>query len=245
MRNLVFILLLVVPVLLHSGTTLSADTVKGQQLSGSNDITGIDVSIENVLEENALDIAHDNDDYDAQHGHDHAHGEKAGLPQMDPTWFASQLFWLAIMFTFLYVVFAKSVLPALSETIDGRRNHIENDLETARRLKDEAEKIHNEYETAINKARETATQSYTAMENDIKVTSETRLATLSQTTAQTIKDADIDIQKAKDTAINDVFDSTADMVALAAEKLTGVKTDVKTARDVINELTKTLTKKAA
>ena len=40
------------------------------------------------------------------------HHAKPGLPQLDPTTFASQLFWLVVSFVLLYVVISRIAAPA-------------------------------------------------------------------------------------------------------------------------------------
>ena len=42
------------------------------------------------------------------------------MPQFNPAWFASQVFWLAIVFIALYYVLSRVLLPRLAETIDQR-----------------------------------------------------------------------------------------------------------------------------
>ena len=52
----------------------------------------------------------------------YAEGQKsAGLPQMDISTFPSQLFWLIITFTALYLFIWKFVIPRLSTTIEERK----------------------------------------------------------------------------------------------------------------------------
>ena len=59
----------------------------------------------------------------------YAEGQKsAGLPQMDISTFPSQLFWLIITFTVLYLFMWKFVIPRLSTTIEERQDKISNDI---------------------------------------------------------------------------------------------------------------------
>jgi F-type H+-transporting ATPase subunit b len=85
---------------------------------------------EDVVE--AADLAH----------HDgHAAEGKGGLPQFDPTWFPSQLFWLVVTFVVLYTVMTTTVLPALTKTVEGRRTKIETDLKAAETLSAQAHQL--------------------------------------------------------------------------------------------------------
>ena len=54
-----------------------------------------------------------------------AHGS-GGLPQFDPTWWPSQLLWLALTFAVLYFVFSRSTLPRLGGILETRALRIES-----------------------------------------------------------------------------------------------------------------------
>ena len=83
----------------------------------------------------------------------YAEGQKsAGLPQMDISTFPSQLFWLIITFTALYLFMWKFVIPRLSTTIEERKDKISNDINDAENLNSEASKILENYDDKINSA---------------------------------------------------------------------------------------------
>ena len=103
--------------------------------------------------------------------HGAAEASKGGLPQFDPTWFASQVFWLAVSFATLYFIFAKKTLPDISGVIENRKNHIQSDLETAEKLTAEADSVHDAYQQNLTKAQDDAAQAIHKMENDMKAKS--------------------------------------------------------------------------
>ena len=82
-----------------------------------------------------------------------AEGQKsAGLPQMDIATFPSQLFWLVITFSLLYLFMWKFVIPRLGATIEERRDKISNDINDADNLNTEATDILKKYdEVFMNK----------------------------------------------------------------------------------------------
>ena len=83
----------------------------------------------------------------------YAEGQKsAGLPQMDISTFPSQLFWLIITFTALYLFMWKFVIPRLSTTIEERKDKISNDINDAENLNSEASKILEDYDDKMNSA---------------------------------------------------------------------------------------------
>ncbi len=78
---------------------------------------------------------------------------EAGMPQLDPTYWASQAFWLVLVFVILYIATSKVYLPKIKKNLDDRDNKIKEDLDNANRFKDESEKKLKEYETIILNAK--------------------------------------------------------------------------------------------
>ena len=78
-----------------------------------------------------------------------AFGAEAGMPQLDPEYWLSQIFWLILIFTTLYLIIWKLFLPRITNNIENRRLRIINDLDDAQKLKENAEKKLKEYEKII------------------------------------------------------------------------------------------------
>ena len=78
---------------------------------------------------------------------------EAGMPQLDPTYWASQAFWLILIFSLLYLTLSKMFIPKIKESIDNRENKIKDDLDEAQKLKTIAEQKLKEYEATIEEAK--------------------------------------------------------------------------------------------
>lgn len=180
------------------------------------------------------------------HGHDSAHGHAdahhaesaGGLPQLDPTWFPSQLFWLVATFAFLYILFSKTILPALSSTIETRREQIDGDLHTAREMKEEAERVHEAYEEALEEARNKAQESMLKAEAKIKEKAAKKLDTLREKSAKDTEKAEAAITKAKKAALKEMDAIAAEVASNAAEKIVGISADIKQAKTVVANINK-------
>jgi F-type H+-transporting ATPase subunit b len=81
------------------------------------------------------------------------HGAKPGLPQLDISTFASQLFWLLISFVILYTVISRVAAPKIGGVIQDRASRIRGDLETAAKAKRDSEAAMAGYEKALADAR--------------------------------------------------------------------------------------------
>ena len=82
--------------------------------------------------------------------------QSAGLPQMDISTFPSQIFWLIVTFSILYVFMWKFVIPKLRIIIEERRDKISNDINEAEKLKSEAEEILNKYKSKMTSSNQDA-----------------------------------------------------------------------------------------
>ena len=78
---------------------------------------------------------------------------EAGMPQLDPTYWSSQAFWLILIFTLLYFSISKFFLPKIKNNLDNRENKIKEDLENANKLKELSESKLKEYELILENAK--------------------------------------------------------------------------------------------
>ena len=76
------------------------------------------------------------------------------MPQLDPEFFVSQLFWLVVTFSFLLLFLWKVSLPRIGSVLEKRENKINNDIETAKQLQIEAEKIQAQIEQKLHDFKE-------------------------------------------------------------------------------------------
>ena len=83
----------------------------------------------------------------------HAEASSAGLPQLDPTWWPSQLFWLVVTFGVLYAFMSSKALPSLGGAIEERRDRIADDLDQAGDFKREAEEAEAAYNQSLADAK--------------------------------------------------------------------------------------------
>jgi F-type H+-transporting ATPase subunit b len=90
---------------------------------------------------------------EASHGAEHASGGGAGLPQLDVSLFPSQIFWLAIFFTLLYLLLDRALLPKLSGVIETREKRIKDDIDAAAKANADAQAALSAYDNAIASAR--------------------------------------------------------------------------------------------
>ena len=79
-----------------------------------------------------------------------------GMPQFNAKSFNSQLFWLIITFTALYITITYFILPRIRENIRLRKNKIANDLERAENIKVEIENLISQSNIKLEEAKHQA-----------------------------------------------------------------------------------------
>ena len=76
-------------------------------------------------------------------------GESGGMPQLNPEFWVSQIFWLVLTFGLLYIILSKLILPRISNNLESRKSQILENIETAEKQREESEKKVKEFEKII------------------------------------------------------------------------------------------------
>ncbi len=79
--------------------------------------------------------------------------ESGGMPQLDPEFWFSQIFWLVITFGILYLVLSKIILPKISDNLETRKSQVLENLELAEQQRKESEAKLKEFENVILKSK--------------------------------------------------------------------------------------------
>ena len=177
------------------------------------------------------------EDEDVQ-GHQQSTG---GLPQLDSTTFASQLFWLAITFFTLFFLLSTRYLPRVAGGLEDRRSHIQTNLDDANALKTEAAHVQSHYDEVIKNAYESSAALMQEANDDLKTKTEVMTSDFRTRSTQAIHDTAEDIDAMKSSLMKDIEDIAATVTAKTVEKMTGAKADTKTIQTTVQ----TLNKKAA
>ena len=85
-----------------------------------------------------------------------AFGAEGGMPQLNPEYWISQIFWLIIIFASLYIALSKIILPKISKNLETRKSQILDHLDQAEKFKEKTEKKIKEYEKILNESKKEA-----------------------------------------------------------------------------------------
>ena len=87
--------------------------------------------------------------------------ESGGMPQLNPEFWISQIFWLTITFGILYVVLSKLILPKISANLELRKSQISDNIEAADKQREGSESKLKEYDEDIAKSKTEAKNIFT------------------------------------------------------------------------------------
>ncbi len=145
------------------------------------------------------------------------------MPQFDPSTFLPQLFWLVVSFAVLFVAMWRYALPRLSDILEARQERIDSDLEKAASIKQEADLVLAEYETALAEARDRAAAAIRKAGEEMSAESAQRHEAFRQELAQQTRAAEDRIAAARDEALANIKAVAAETASAATAKLIGVE----------------------
>lgn len=160
------------------------------------------------------------------------------MPQLDVTWFPTQLVWLALTFIALYAVIALVAAPRIGGVLEERQRRIDDDLERAAALKAEAEAAIASYEKAMTEARNGARDVLRKAADTLAKQSEERQKVVGDKLTEQIKAGEARIADAKKAALADVQTIAIELARAAAQRLADVSIDETRARAAVQAATR-------
>ena len=134
------------------------------------------------------------------------------MPQLDPSTFGSQLFWLLVCFGALYLVLSFIVIPRIAKTLAARAETLEGNLAEAENLRVQAEAALKAYEDALAEARSRALVLAQEMRADVQAETDRQKAELDSKLAEQAAAADAALMKSRDAAMAGLKDAAAALV---------------------------------
>jgi len=134
------------------------------------------------------------------------------MPQLDPSTFGSQLFWLAVSFVTLYVLLSVLVLPRIGATMAKRSEQLDGDLAEAEALRAKAEAALEAYEEALAQARTKALVVAQTMRAEVQAETVRQKAELDAKLAEEAAAADSRLAATREAALAGLRDAAKDIV---------------------------------
>lgn len=137
---------------------------------------------------------------------------------------ANATFWVAIALLIFFALLIYMKVPGtISKSLDKRSDEIRNELDEARKLREEAASILAEYQKKRQEAEQEAESIVAQAKKDAAAMKTEELAKLSTYITRRQKQAEDKIAQAEAQAVNDVRSTSVEVAIAAAENLIGKK----------------------
>ncbi len=163
---------------------------------------------------------------------------EAGMPQLDPTYWASQAFWLILVFTILYIAVSKFYLPKIKDNLDNRENKIKEDLEDANKFKELSEAKLKEYEIILENAKKEVSKIHFESKNILDKDIQSKKNKLEKELEKEISKAHKEILELKKNSISSIQNISENITSNIIENISGDKLNESSIKAAVEDISK-------
>ena len=163
---------------------------------------------------------------------------EAGMPQLDPTYWASQAFWLILVFTILYISISKFYLPKIKDNLDNRENKIKEDLENANKFKEQSEAKIREYDVILDNAKKEVAKIHLESKNTLDKNIQSKKIAMEKEIEKEILKAQEEITELKKNSISSIQSISGSIVSNIIENISGDKLNESSIKATVDDISK-------
>ena len=164
--------------------------------------------------------------------------ESGGMPQLNPEFWVSQIFWLILTFGTLLIVLSKLILPKISANLETRKSQILENIEAADKQRKDSELKIKEFEELISKskteAKDILAQAREKMQKDINL----KRDALDNQLNEEIKKAEDEITALRKSAPDKINKIAIETSTELVKKLIGADVNASSISAIVDDLSK-------
>ena len=164
--------------------------------------------------------------------------ESSGMPQLNPEFWISQIFWLTLTFGILYIVLSKLILPKISANLELRKSQIQENIEAAEKQRKNSESKLKEYDDIIFKSKLEAKNIFKEAREKVLKNINSKRETLEKQIDEEIKKAEHEINVLKKSAPEKINKIAIETSSELVKKLIGAEVNNSSISAIVNDLTK-------
>ena len=161
---------------------------------------------------------------------------EAGMPQLDPTYWVSQAFWLILIFSILYISISRFYLPKIKNNLDDRENKIKEDLENANKFRQQSETKIKEYELIIENAKKEINKIHFDSKNLLDKDIQSKKDAMEKEIEKEVAKAQIDIIELKKNSITTIQNISKNIASNIIENISGDKLNENSIKAAVKEI---------
>ena len=164
--------------------------------------------------------------------------ESGGMPQLDPEFWISQIFWLTLTFGILYVVLSKLILPKISANLELRKSQIQENIEAAEKQRENSESKLKEYDDIIIKSKLEAKNIFKDVREKTIKDINSKKEVLDKQIDEEIKKAEQEIDLLKKSAPEKINKIAIETSSELVKKLIGAEVNNSSISAIVDDLSK-------
>ena len=164
--------------------------------------------------------------------------ESGGMPQLNPEFWISQIFWLIITFGILYIVLSKFILPKISSNLELRKSQIQENIETAEKQREMSEVKLKEYDEIILKSKLDAKNIFKNAREKIIKDINLKKETLDKQIDDEVNNAEEEIKTLKKDATDKINKIAIETSSDLLKKLIGTEINNSSISAIVDDLSK-------
>ena len=164
--------------------------------------------------------------------------ESGGMPQLNPEFWVSQIFWLIITFGILYIVLSKFILPKISSNLELRKSQIQENIETAEKQREMSEVKLKEYDEIILKSKLEAKNIFKNAREKVIKDINLKKETLDKQIDDEISNAEEEIKTLKKDATDKINKIAIETSSDLLKKLIGTEINNSSISAIVDDLSK-------
>ena len=163
---------------------------------------------------------------------------EAGMPQLDPKYWASQAFWLILVFTILYISISKFYLPKIKNNLEDRENKIKKDIDDANKFKELSETRLKEYKRILENAKREVIKIHLESKNTLDKDIQKKKETIEKEIEKEISKAQKEIIELKKNSISEIQKISENIAASIIENISGDKLNESSIKATVEDVSK-------
>jgi len=164
--------------------------------------------------------------------------ESGGMPQLNPEFWISQIFWLILTFGILYLVLSKLILPKISANLELRKSQIQENIEAAEKQRESSELKLKEYDNIILKSKIQAKNIFKASREKVIKDINSKKETLEKQIDEEIKKTEQEIHVLKKSAPEKINRIAIETSSELVKKLIGADVNKSSISAIVDDLSK-------
>ena len=164
--------------------------------------------------------------------------ESGGMPQLNPEFWVSQIFWLTLTFGILYIVLSKLILPKISANLELRRSQIQENIEAAEKQRESSDAKLKEYDNIILKSKLEAKNFFRDAREKVVKNINSKKETLDKQIDEEIKKAEQEIEALRKNAPEKISKIAIETSAQLVKKLIGAEINNSSISAIVSDLSK-------